>query len=237
LLVGVMLAMVACDASDRDATDLLPGDTAPAASARDTAAVAADTAPASGFRREHSVDLTGDGRNETVIASAVGPAPDSLDVAITIIGARRDTLWHESWPSLLYFKYDPIEGKPDTAVSRIVREHLERLVAPDRFTMSGGLPADLRRGGDAAALMREAARYHLAELDYRTRADLTPADALEPRSHERIDAASVSADRVNVVVEELRSKPSFTYFAGGEATYVIAWSEREHAFVRIFSCC
>jgi len=27
------------------------------------------------------------------------------------------------------------------------------------------------------------------------------------------------------------------YYAGGEATYAIAWSNIEKAFVRIYSCC
>jgi hypothetical protein len=31
--------------------------------------------------------------------------------------------------------------------------------------------------------------------------------------------------------------PTFTYFAGGEATYTIAWSNTKQRFVKIFSCC
>lgn len=217
-----------------------------AAAAPDTGAVAveADAAqeewPATGpidYRRERSIDLTGDGRAETVIASAHGPAYDSLDVAITIRGTTGDTLWHEAWPSLLYFKYEPIDGKADTTVARIVRDHVEQLLANDRFEPDGGLPAALSRGGDSRAIMREAIHYHLAELDYRRKAGLAPAQSTPPEAYSAISVDSVPQARVDAVIEDMRTKPSFMYYAGGEATYAIAWSGLESAFVRIFSCC
>lgn len=189
------------------------------------------------YLRAHRVDLTGDGSDEAIIASADGASYDSLDVAITIRSAGGDTLWHEAWRSLMYFKYDPIEGKADTTVERIVRRHVEQLVAPDRITTTGGLPAELQRGGDAQAAMREAVRYHLAEIDYRLSFDLVPSAPTPPRAFDRISATSIPPERFTVVLNELRSNPSYMYYAGGEATYVIAWSERERAFVRIYSCC
>lgn len=222
--------------------DAAPDD-APAASAADSVAgTAADTAPraagdAVGYRRERSIDFTGDGRSETLIVAATGPSLDSADVALTIEGVQGDTLWHESWPTQLYFKYDAAEGKADTTVTRIIQNHLEELLAEDRITMAGGLPQLLRQGGDPNAVMREALRYHLAELDYRHRFDLTPADSMPPQAYSAIDAADISNERVNAVLSELEGKPSLMYYAGGEATYVIAWSEREGAFVRIYSCC
>ncbi|HSJ32061.1 MAG TPA: hypothetical protein VK933_11550 [Longimicrobiales bacterium] len=218
-------------------------DDAPAASAVDSVAgAAADAAPraagdAVGYRRERSIDFTGDGRSETLIVTATGPSLDSADVALTIEGVRGDTLWHESWPTQLYFKYDAAEGKADTTVTRIIQDHLDELLAEDRITMAGGLPQLLRQGGDPDAVMREALRYHLAELDYRHRFDLTPADSMPPQAYSAIDAADISNERVNAVLSELEGKPSLMYYAGGEATYVIAWSEREGAFVRIYSCC
>ena len=42
---------------------------------------------------------------------------------------------------------------------------------------------------------------------------------------------------VESLVAELRDKPTFRYFAGGEATYAIAWSEEERRFVTIWACC
>lgn len=236
LFCAALLALAACERTPADrasAADTVAG------TAFDSAgpARADSVAAGSGYHREHAIDLTGDGRTETVIASAEGVAYDSLDVAVTIVNQRGDTLWHETWPSLLYFKYDPLEGKADSTVMRIVQNHLDELVEPSRFTISGGLPPELSRGGDTDALMREAVRYHLAELDYRLRSDLTPSAATPASAFERINVEHVSPVRVNAVVTELRQQPSFWYYAGGEATYAIAWSARESAFIRIHSCC
>ena len=237
VLVGLALVLAA------GCGDGTPDDAPPAASAADSVAgTAADPAggtpgDAVGYRRERSIDFTGDGRSETVIVTATGSSLDSADVALTIEGAQGDTLWFETWPTQLYFKYDAAEGKADTTVTRVIQSHLDELLADDRITMAGGLPPVLRQAGDPDAVMREALRYHLAELDYRHRFDLMPADELQPQAYSAIDAADISTARVNAVMSELAGKPSLMYYAGGEATYVIAWSEREGAFVRIYSCC
>lgn len=189
------------------------------------------------YRRERSVDFTGDDIAETVAATAVGPSYDSLTIAITIESSRGDTLWHESWPSLLYFKYDPIEGKADTTVMRIVRDHVEDLLAPVKVTETGGLPNALRRGEVPDDVMREAVQYHLAELDWRRANGIAPAMPTPPEAWSQIDATSVPEERVTAVLNEVRRRPSLMYHAGGEATYVIAWSESEQSFVRIYSCC
>lgn len=201
---------------------------------------ATDEWPATGpvdYRREHGVDLTADGRPETIAVTARGPAYDSLDIALTIQGPARDTLWHEAWPSLHYFKYDVREGKADSTVMRIVRDHVAELLARDRFNLEGGLPVLLQRAGDPDAIMREAIHYHLAELDWRRRAGLAPADVTPPAAFSEISTDQVAMARVDAVLAEVRTRPSFMYYAGGEATYAIAWSDRENAFVRIHSCC
>lgn len=233
----------ACEAQpdraiDADASATTRPDSSGAGVADDTAAQAEwpERGPVS-HRSERAVDFTGDGSDETVIASATGPAYDSLDIAITIRDADGDTLWHETWPSLLYFKYEGIEGKADTTIARIVRDHVEQLLASDRFEMDGGLPPVLSRAGDPDAIMREAIHYHLAELDHRRRAGLTPAQSTPPDAYRTITTDSVPRERVEAVLEDVRTKPSFMYYAGGEATYAIAWSDAEQAFVRISSCC
>jgi hypothetical protein len=185
--------------------------------------------------RERAIDLTGDGRAEVVAVTAQGARHDSLRIALTIRTASGDTLWRDTWSSMHYFKYDGLEGKADTTVARIVRAHVDSLLHESRFT-TRGMPARLTQGA-AAVAMHEAVRYHLAELDWRGGADLTPADPLPASAHDRIDAARVAPERVDVVIRELRELPVFWYYAGGEATYAIAWSDREHAFVRLHSCC
>jgi hypothetical protein len=228
-----LLAVAACDRPDADGAGERSADS------RETTQPSADWPAAGGsvdLRRERRIDLTGDGREEMVTVTARGARYDSLEIALAVIGAQRDTLWLERWPSLLYFKYQPIEELDDSAVVRIVRSHVDSLIADDRFTTAGP-PPRLSQGTGALDMSREAVRYHLAELDWRGMADLTPADELPPEAHHRIDAQRVAPERVTVVIDELRPRPSFWYFAGGEATYAIAWSEREHAFVRIFACC
>jgi hypothetical protein len=42
---------------------------------------------------------------------------------------------------------------------------------------------------------------------------------------------------VSALVAELRDRPSFRYYAGGEASYGLAWSAREGRLVTVFACC
>ena len=243
-LAGILVS-AACGQSPPDAAADASGesarpDTGVATGAVADTGIAAETWPASGpidYRRERDVNLTADGRGETVVVTARGPAYDSLDIMLTIHGPDGDTLWHEAWPSLLYFKYDVREGKADSTVMRIVSDHVEQLLARDRFNMQGGLPAVLQQAGDPDAIMREAIHYHLAELDWRRRAGLPAAAATPPDGFSEISTDQVASDRVDAVLAEVRTRPSFMYYAGGEATYAIAWSDRENAFVRTHSCC
>lgn len=224
-----------------------PADAPDAAPAPEPAAPAPSPAPAaqrgewpeSGpieVVRTRAVDFTGDGVDEQVVVTAHGARYDSLDVALTIVTAQQDTLWHEQWPSLMYFNYDPLAGKADSTVARIVRDHVEELLADENLARSGGLPPQLRQS-DPTEMMREAVRYHLAELDWRRNAGLSPARETPPDAHSSIRAETVPMERVEAVVAELMERPVLMYYAGGEATYAIGWSEREQSFVRLFACC
>jgi hypothetical protein len=247
VILGVILASAACGQSapgeggNTDGAEAGPDASVPGSVPADVDSDnATDVWPAAGpvaYRREHSVDLTADGRVETMVVTALGPAYDSLDIALAIRGADGDTLWYEAWPSLLYFKYDVREGKADSTVMRIVSDHVQLLLERDRFNMQGGLPAVLRQSGDPDAIMREAIHYHLAELDWRRQAGLSPATPTPPAAYSEISTERVASDRVDAVLAEVRTRPSFMYYAGGEATYAIAWSDRENAFVRTHSCC
>ncbi|HSJ08303.1 MAG TPA: hypothetical protein VK928_00280, partial [Longimicrobiales bacterium] len=191
----VILAAAACGDGTPPpadtAADTVAAAPAPAEPARDWS----DSGPFD-VRRVREVDFTGDGTAEQLVVTARGTRHDSLDVAVTILGQQRDTLWHGAWPSLLYFKYDRIEGKADTTVARIVRGHVDELLAEDRLRMAGGLPQPLQHDG-AENTMRESVRYHLAELDWRRGADLSPADETPPEAYSRIDASTVSMERVD----------------------------------------
>lgn len=239
LLLCALAGAAACSSARDDATraaDGVPADTAVSGEAADTA-WPRPGARAIAVHRTRALDFTGDGRAEEIRVTATGPRYDSLHIALDITDAAGDTLWREQWQSIQYFIYDDITSRDDTAVARIVRGHVDELLADDRFGMSGGLPAPLRHGGDPAAVMREAVTYHLAELDWRRQRGLRPAQPTPPDAHSLISAANVQRDRVAAVLSELAVRPSFMYYAGGEAVYAIAWSEAERAFVRIYSCC
>jgi hypothetical protein len=186
-------------------------------------------------RRQRGYDLTGDGVEEYVMVSAIGPAYDSLDITLAITDMRGDTLWLDHWSSGLYFYYDPMAGKADSTVARIVRAHVDSLVHESRFT-ARGLPAPLARG-NYGGLLDESVRQHLAEIDFRGRASLDPRDPMPDGSWERIDVDAVAPARARVVRQELEAGTTFMYYAGGEASHVIGWSVRENAFVRLFACC
>lgn len=183
-------------------------------------------------RRERGADLTGDGRAERVSATAQGAAYDLLDIALVIERSDGDTLWVERWDSRYYFKYDPLEGKSDAEVAVIVQGHVDALLADDRFHR--GMPPAMA-GGDPTEMIHESVRYHLAELELRRRAGLTPSDSLPLDARPEPD--DIDMARVRAVAAELAARPTYNYFAGGEASYVIGWSEREQAFVRLFACC
>jgi hypothetical protein len=186
-------------------------------------------------RRQRSYDLTNDGAAEEILVTAEGASYDSLAITLVIRTAARDTLWLHSWPSLLYFQYDPLAGKADTTVARIVRAHVDSLVHESRFS-ERGLPSMLRRDG-AGAMMDESVQFHLAEIDFRGRANLEARDPIPAGSWDRINAENVAPARVRAVRGELEAGPTFMYYAGGEASYVLGWSPREQSLVRLFSCC
>jgi hypothetical protein len=234
LLILAAVLPASCDRADR--TD------AAAAADTDTATAAATSgawpAPGAGpvdVRRQRQHDLTGDGRPENVAITASGPLYRDLDIRLVITGAAGDTLWADTWRSEFYFHYDDISQRTDDEVARSVREQVDDLLTDRRFHHRGMPPGMI--GGDATDIMRESVRYHLAELDWRRRVDLEPADATPGYAHDRIDPGTVPLERVQAVMDELLQGPTYSWFAGGEASYVIGWSVREQAFVRLFACC
>jgi hypothetical protein len=210
----------------------------------DSTAIAADSAWPGvnagniSIQRSREIDFTRDGRNERIDVTARGPRYDSLDIALVITGADGDTLWREDWTSLHYFKYVDINTRTPDSIARVVQAHVDTLLHDSRFSMAGGLPALLRRTTTPPEdIMREALAYHLAELDWRLTAGLRPSQPTPPAGYSAVSSSNVPAERVSNVLQELASYPSFMYYAGGEATYAIAWSGLEKAFVRIYSCC
>lgn len=212
-----------------------------AACGRDDGRPAADTAsaPAITVRRTREVDLTGDRRPERFLVLATGSRYDSLDVTLEIRSPEDSLLYTDSWDSGFYFRYDDRSQLTDSAVEQRVRTQVDSLLGSNSFRPSGSeLTTDDERMNREG--MRDAIRYDVAEEMWR-RANQVPIDSsTPPTALDAIEAFardSVSDARVESLVAELRDRPTFRYFAGGEATYAIAWSEEERRFVTVWACC
>lgn len=212
-----------------------------AACGRDAGQQASDTTaagPGITIRRTREVDLTGDRRPERFVVLATGNRYDSLEVTLEIRSPEDSLLYIDSWDSGLYFQYDDRAQLTDSVVEQRVRAQVDSLLGNTSFRPGGDeLTTDERMNREG---MREAIRDDVAEAMWR-RANQIPIDSSTPPAAEgAIDAIardSVSDARLESLVAELRDRPTFRYFAGGEANYAIAWSEEERRFVTVWACC
>jgi hypothetical protein len=198
----------------------------------------ASTGDAITIRRAREVDLTGDRRPERFVVVATGPRYDSLDVTLEIRSPEDSLLYADSWDSGFYFHYDDRSQLTDSIVEQRVRAQIDSLLGNASFRPGGTeLTSDERMNREG---MRDAIRYDVAEEMWR-RANGVPVDSSTPPT--AMDAVnqlardSVSDARVESLVAELLDRPTFRYFAGGEATYAIAWSDEERRFVTVWACC
>lgn len=201
-------------------------------SARDTAS-ATDSI---NIAKERSEDLTGDGVPEKLTLTARGSRMDSLRVQLQIRSPGDSVLYTSSWDSHFYFQYVERAGLSDGAADSIVRRHLDAVLADTAFrTVATGSGTDTI----PAMMMRDAIRYDIATHRLRTSHGLAPGAEVPAAAHDSINmlAAAVSRADIDTLFRELRGRKSFTFFAGGEVTYSIAWSDREQRFVTVFSCC
>lgn len=190
------------------------------------------------IRRSREVDLTGDRRPERFLVLATGPRFDSLEVTLEIRSPEDSLLYTASWESSFYFHYDDRSQLTDSVVEQRVRAQIDSVLANEAFQPAArGLTTDERLNREG---MRDAIRFDIAEDRWRT-ANSIPADSsTPPQAWDAINGIardSVSEAQIESLVAELRDRPTFRYFAGGEATYAIAWSDEERRFVTVWSCC
>ena len=212
-----------------------------AACDRDAGQQVSDTTaggPGITIRRTREIDLTGDRRPERFIVLASGHRYDSLEVTLEIRSPEDSVLYIDSWDSGLYFQYDDRAQLTDSAVEHRVRAQIDSLLGNGSFRPGGDAPTTDERMNREG--MRDAIRDDVAEEMWR-QANRIPVDSSTPLSAEAaidtIAHESVSDARVESLVAELRDRPTFRYFAGGEANYAIAWSEEERRFVTVWACC
>lgn len=206
------------------------------APAADTATVAPPPPPSPAvisIQHERDFELTGDTTSESVRVIGTGNSYDSLDVRLEIRARDGTILYVDRWSSRLYFVYEPRADFSDAEVLRRVRAHLQRLVHDSSYF-------DPRAGGQRRPIFqidRDQVAYSVAERDWRDAREVADTTELEPDAHSQIHARNASAERVAGLVSELNAMPVFTYYAGGEANYTIAWSPSERRFFTIRACC
>jgi hypothetical protein len=221
---SALVVLVLSTACDRDA-DRAPSDSVAAA-------------PTISIRRTREIDLTGDRQPERFVVLATGPRYDSLDVTLEIRSPGDSLLYTDSWESGFYFHDDDISQLSDSLIEHRVRTQIDSVLANSAFRPGGQeLTTNERMNRDG---MRDAIRSDVAEAMWR-RANGIPIDSsTPPGALQTIDAMardSVSDARVESLVAELRGRPTFMFFVGGEENYAIAWSEEERRFVTIWACC
>ncbi len=179
-------------------------------------------------RKDH--DLTGDGNSELLSVRAFGPAYDSLLVVFEIQGPDGRLLYRDRWSSERYFAYDYRAGKADTTVSRIVLGHLNRLLSDSSLIAAS-------EKGPRGMIDTMAIRYDLAESQVRKEHQLEDTSTLSTAMFNEIEEVVPRVGEVGRIADEVKPLPRFIYFAGGELTYTLAWSESLQRFIRVFSCC
>ena len=214
----VAVALVACGGDGRPASD------------------SAGTGDPISFRRTREVDLSGDRRAERFVVLATGPRYDSLAVTLEIRSPEDSLLYTDSWDSGLYFRPDERAQLTDSAVEQRVRAQIDSVLGSTAFRPGGTeLTTDERMNREG---MHDAVRYDVAEDMWR-RANNVPVDSSTPQAAMEAVAQlardSVSDTRVESLVAELRDRPTFRYFAGRDAVYVLAWSDEERRFVIVWT--
>ena len=190
------------------------------------------------WRSEKYRELDGDEENpERLVATASGTPWDSLKVRFEIRTSKDAILYRHEWPADSYLKYAD-DGAPldSTRVLAETRKQLNLIFADSQF-ITGSATASNTGQLDVDI---EAIRHDLAEHQYRTTKKLarwSPISGSDAWADINDIAKTIPLTRLNAIAAETRDKPAFRYWAGGEETYVVAWSPTEKRMVRIAACC
>jgi hypothetical protein len=187
------------------------------------------------FAARKAFDLTGDGRPETVVVDAAGPRIDTARIVLAVLAANGDMLYKDSWNANDYFMYEYRSTMSDSAANAKVLTHLKQLLSDDRFTSDG--PSVQLGKSIPGGIDRDAVRYDLKEEAVRARHRVPRGVALTPPMYAELEKAPAPESTIDSLITELKTRPTFTYYGGGEVTSTVAWSASRGRFVRIFSCC
>lgn len=233
-LLVVMAGVIACGGGGGDRAD-----TSSAGPAGGAVSSSGPIAPGGDlrWRNETYRELDGDDENQERLVATVGNAPlESTMVRLEVRTSKDKILYRHEWPAVSYTKY----GDPGTATDSVVvlketERQMGRIFSDSAFILGSAAPGF--SGKTDADL--DAIRYDIGEHEYRTAKSLKKWDPLPPAAATEIEtfARMVQLARIQRVAAETRDRPAFKYYAGGEETYVIAWSPSENRMVRIAACC
>lgn len=233
-LVVMLAGMIACSGGDGERAD-----TSSAGPSNDVRTMSGPT-PAGGdlrWRNDAFRELDGDDENAERLVATVSRAPlDSTMVRLEIRTSKDGLLYRHEWPAVAYVKYnEPGSANDSVVVLRETETQMERIFRDSSFIV--GSAAAGYAGKDGVDL--DAIRYDIGEHEYRRARSLKLGAPLPPNAHDEINrlARAVPLARIQAVAAETRAMPAFRYYAGGEETYVIAWSASEGRMVRIAACC
>ncbi len=230
------LAIAGCGGGgdEADTTALAGG--APAAPAP-PAAVAVPGGSDLRWRNETYRELDGDDENAERLVATVSKGPlDSTIVRLEIRTSKDRILYRHEWPATSYMKYGaPGSAKDSAAVLRAAELQIGKIFADSAFITGSAAP---RYSGKTGPDL-DAIRYDIAEHEYRAAKSLKLWQPLPPGAYDELStlARAVPPARIQAIAAETRAMPAFWYYAGGEETYVVAWSPSEGRMVRIASCC
>jgi hypothetical protein len=230
-IIAVIIAGCGGEQSSPDTTNVSMGQ--PAGPATGAVAGGSDL----WWRNETYRELDGDEENAERLVATVSKGPlDSTIVRLEIRTSKDRILYRHEWPAVSYVKYgDPGSASDSAAVLRETERQVARLFTDSAFIR--GADAQAYTGNADAAF--DAIRYDIAEHEYRAAKSLKVWEPLPRDAHDEINtlARGVLPARIQAVAADTRGMPAFKYYAGGEETYVIAWSTSEGRMVRIFACC
>lgn len=205
-------------------------------------AVGVATTPVAGgsdlwWRNEAYRELDGDDENaERLVATVSKGSLDSTMVRLEIRTSKDRLLYRHEWPAVSYMKYDaPGSARDSVAVLRAAELQMGKIFADSAFiTGSGSAGYSGKTDADLDAI-----RYDVAEHEYRAAKSLKRWERLPAGAYDEINtvARAVPLARIQTIAAETRAVPAFWYYAGGEETYVVAWSTSEGRMVRIAACC
>lgn len=230
-LIALSIAACGGDQGGSDTTTVSTGNSA------GTAAGAVAGGSDLWWRNETYRELDGDEENAERLVATVSKGPlDSTIVRLEIRTSKDRILYRHEWPAVSYMKYgDPGSATDSVAVLRETERQLDRIFADSAFIRGAEAPGyAVKADADLDAI-----RYDIAEHEYRSANSLKLWDPLSAAGRSEINTRSLAVPlaRVRAVADDTRDAPAFRYYAGGEETYVIAWSTSEGRMVRIFACC